>query len=204
MHLTKSHLIDETILLPPKQVHFLGPGLVLTRCVVVSHATSRNLVIVGARLEECTFETKTTLEDHRWCSAELISCRFVGRFFGCDFGACAEPGEPAGVIHGADFSQALIDGCQFFDCDLDSMVFAPWPTFMMRSPQNAASDLLDVDWPGSTRFVMEAAAESPAEVTAVVWNAELLCARAGVPLDELRRLFAGLPRVFSWRCCAPQ
>ncbi len=87
-------------------VYSLGPNLSLHNCNVVLKVSARNLIIVGARFIDCTFEVKQELKNHpQWVKASLKGCCFKGRPTGCDFGH--------GPDYGTGWEHGAIEDCDF-------------------------------------------------------------------------------------------
>ncbi|EPX59549.1 hypothetical protein D187_003039 [Cystobacter fuscus DSM 2262] len=133
-------------------LYFLGPNLSLRNCTVILKVSARNLIIVGARFIDCTFEVKQELKNHQqWVKASLKGCRFTGRLTGCDFGHW--PGYGTGWEHGAiedcDFTEARLDGCRIMGSDPATLRFPRWPCFTILDPIGRARELNRVQWPGA-------------------------------------------------------
>ena len=134
-------------------LYFLGPNLTLRNCTVVLKVSARNLIVIGARFIDCSFEVKQELKNHQqWIKASLKGCRFKGRLSGCDFGHWPEYGkEPEyqlGSIEDCDFSEARMDGCRIMGSDPRTLRFPKWPCFTILDPISRAPELLSVKWPG--------------------------------------------------------
>ncbi|WNG18288.1 hypothetical protein [Cystobacter fuscus] len=132
-------------------LYFLGPNLSLRNCTVVLKVSARNLIIIGARFIDCTFEVKQELKNHQqWVKASLKRCRFKGRFSGCDFGHWPDYGTGCeyGAIEDCDFTEARLDGCRIMGSDPATLRFPKWPCFTLLDPIGRARELNSVQWPG--------------------------------------------------------
>ncbi|WP_224360680.1 pentapeptide repeat-containing protein [Hyalangium versicolor] len=131
--------------------YFLGPNLSLRNYTVILKVSARNLIIVGARFIDCTFEVKQELKNHQqWVKASLNGCRFKGRLTGCDFGHWPNYGTgwEHGGIKDCDFTEARLDGCRIMGADPATIRFPKWPCFTILDPIGRASELRSVKWPG--------------------------------------------------------
>jgi hypothetical protein len=173
-------------------VYFLGPNLTLRNCTVLLKVSARNLIIIGARFTDCTFEVKQELKNHQqWIKASLKGCRFKGRLLGCDFGHWPEYGkEPEyqlGSIADCDFSEARLDACRIMGGDPRSLLFPRWPCFTILDPVRRAPELLSAEWPG--RFglvVLKDVANDPPGTTALTYHAPSVAKRMDTTPEELR------------------
>ncbi|MCY1073553.1 hypothetical protein [Archangium lansingense] len=132
-------------------LYFLGPNLSLRNCTVILKVSARNLIIVGARFFDCTFEVRQELKNHQqWVKASLKGCRFKGRLTGCDFGHWPNYGTgwEHGAIEDCDFSEARLDGCRIMGADPATLRFPRWPCFTILDPIGHAPELRSVKWPG--------------------------------------------------------
>ncbi|QRK11179.1 pentapeptide repeat-containing protein [Archangium violaceum] len=162
-------------------LYFLGPNLLLRNCTVILKVSARNLLIVGARFIDCTFEVKQELKNHQqWVFASLAGCRFKGRLSGCDFGHWPDYSERAGhgSIENCDFTEARLDGCRIMGSDPATLRFPKWPCFTILDPIRRARELNSVQWPGGFRpIVVEGQYRDPPCTTAVTLYAPALARR---------------------------
>ena len=164
-------------------LYFLGPNLSLKNCTVILKVSARNLIIIGARFIDCTFEVKQELKNHQqWVAASLRGCRFKGRLLGCDFGHWPEysdlPGYQHGFIEDCDFTEARMDDCRIMGCDPTTIRFPKWPCFTLLDPIGRAQELNRVPWPGGYCPVrVEGPYRDPPCTTAVMLYAPALAKR---------------------------
>ena len=192
MRLKSTTLVAQELTLDDESVHFLGPDLRLENCSVESMAKGKNLVVFKAELVNCDFRTMVTLENCPWSEARLLNCRFSGHFLGCDFGGNRDLYDWHGNIVSCDLTNALLDGCQFFDCDLNQMKLPAWPTVWIERPRENANNLLSLDWPDRLQFLVSAVTESPHGTSAVALHAPSIASQYSVSLQDLRHLFGRL------------
>jgi hypothetical protein len=156
-------------------LYFLGPNLSLRNCTVILKVSARNLIIVGARFIDCTFEVKQELKNHQqWVKASLKGCRFKGRLTGCDFGHWPDYGTgwEHGAIEDCDFSEAQLDGCRFHGCDPATLRFPKWPCFTFLDPIGRSRELNSVQWPGRVGpVVIESLYKQPPSTVALTEHA---------------------------------
>ena len=171
-------------------LYFLGPNLSLRNCTIILKVSARNLIIVGARFVDCTFEVKQELKNHQqWVKASLKGCRFKGRLTGCDFGHWPDYGTgwEHGAIEDCDFTEARLDGCRFHGCDTSTLRFPKWPCFTFLDPIGRSRELNSVQWPG--RFgpvVVEDLYDQPPSTKALTFFAPAEAKRYGTTPEELK------------------
>ncbi|WNG27746.1 hypothetical protein F0U62_29740 [Cystobacter fuscus] len=171
-------------------LYFLGPNLSLRNCTVVLKVSARNLIIIGARFIDCTFEVKQELKNHQqWVKASLKRCRFKGRFSGCDFGHWPDYGTgwEYGAIEDCDFTEARLDGCRIMGADPATLRFPKWPCFTILDPIGRARELNSVQWPGGVRpIIVEGQYRDPPCTMAVTLYAPSLAKRRETTEDAFR------------------
>ncbi|EPX62305.1 hypothetical protein D187_008492 [Cystobacter fuscus DSM 2262] len=79
-----------------------------------------------------------------WAPMKLKGCRFKGSFSGNDFGFRADlfDREKAGGVEDCDFSEARLNGCRFFNCDISTIRLPLWPCFSFMNPLGHAAKLV--------------------------------------------------------------
>jgi hypothetical protein len=171
-------------------LYFLGPNLSLRNCTVILKVSARNLIIVGARFIDCTFEVKQELKNHQqWVKASLKGCRFKGRLTGCDFGHWPDYGTgwEHGAIEDCDFTEARLDGCRIMGSDPATIRFPKWPCFTILDPIARARELNSVQWPGGFRpIVVEGQYRDPPCTMAVTLYAPSLARRRDTTEEAFR------------------
>jgi hypothetical protein len=173
-------------------LYFLGPNLSLRNCTVILKVSARNLIIIGARFIDCTFEVNQELKNHQqWIRASLQGCRFKGRLTGCDFGHWPEYGsEPEyqlGAIEDCDFTEARLDGCRIMGSDPATIRFPKWPCFTFLDPIRRAPELRGVKWPGLFgRITVEKLHTQPAPIQSLTYHAPSIAKRLETTPEELK------------------
>lgn len=193
-HILEHRSIDnESIILDNSVVHFLGPKLTLTTCTVDLRLSGRQLAIVEAELVDCHIKVRRTLKNFPWCDASLRGCRFTGTLSGHDFGHWPDLYAPNGGIRDCDFSAAILDGCRFIECDIDSITLPTWPCFTIINPIARAADMLAIQWPGRLGILGEIYADSPPPgIVAVTHHAPTLVKGLGGTEEELKKALDSL------------
>jgi hypothetical protein len=175
-------------------LYFLGPNLSLRNCTVILKVSARNLIIVGARFIDCTFEVKQELKNHQqWVKASLKGCRFKGRLTGCDFGHWPDYGTgwEHGAIEDCDFSEAQLDGCRFHGCDPATLRFPKWPCFTFLDPIGRSRELNSVQWPGRVGpVVIESLYKQPPSTVALTEHALSVAKQFDTTPEELKAALA--------------
>ncbi|MFP2904227.1 hypothetical protein ACLESD_03950 [Pyxidicoccus sp. 3LFB2] len=187
---------NERIEVNAGDIGFLGPNLTLRNCTLVLRVATRNLILIGPRLIDCTIEVKKELRNLRWCSAFLKGCRFKGAMTGSDFGRWPYAETPErGGIEDCDFTEARLDACRFIDCDLSTIQLPSWPCFSILDPGSRKSELLAHPWPGSMRVTVDSFTDAPPGTRAVTYFAPAVAKRNDTTAEALRAVLDTLPGV---------
>jgi hypothetical protein len=121
----------------------------LDRCVVDFRKSGwRGFIFTHNVFRDCEIRVRRPMKNIRW-DAVFDSCRFVGQFFGCDFGPHpfelarqAERGDAfRPTIAGGSFVRARLRLCRFFETNVDAIQWPGWPTVLVvdpRAPEHAA------------------------------------------------------------------
>lgn len=186
-HLQHQSLEAAELILTDKEHNYLGPGLLLKGCRVVLRTSAKALTMTNVKFLDCQFEAKKKLVNfNMWCATDLQGCSFAGCFEGNDFGCWPEQ-YPNGSIKDCDFSGAVLDGCRFIDCDIESIKLPAWPCFTILHPHQRQAELESIAWPGKLEHWFGGILWSPAKTAAVVGYAPELVKKFGSNEDELRR-----------------
>lgn len=114
---------SQTIKLAAGHITALGPKLVLRHCTIECHLTARELVLIDVEFHNCTFIAKRQLTGYKFLRSRFYDCSFEGTFSGCDFGKRRDAYKGLGDMHRCSFSNARLDACRFFECDVATIKF---------------------------------------------------------------------------------
>jgi hypothetical protein len=171
----------------------IGPDARFEDCEVVVKARSRYCIMNGAEFLACTITAKRRLQ---WdCTkARLTRCTLRGSFSGSDFGYRPPPygDSDFGAIGDCDFSQAILDGCRFFGCDLSSLKLPPWPCFTIVDRAKAFEAIKEKPLPGTLDILFEPAV--PGEL-ACCYYAPQVTRERHVTEEEIHRLIQDNPYI---------
>jgi hypothetical protein len=197
IHHEKREVIGERFELTKGPIYWLGPDLTLRDCTVVISATGRSLVPMSGQFINCTIQAKGLLKGVVWAPMKLKGCRFKGRFGGNDFGFRADlfDREKAGGIEDCDFSEAHLNGCRFFNCDMSTIRLPLWPCFSFMEPLGHAAELVHREWPGQFGIIVEGLAKNPVGTVAESWHAPTVAEKMDTTVEELRAALEGVPWV---------
>jgi hypothetical protein len=179
-----------------EHLYYLGHHLTLRRCHLIIKVPTRALVITRTQLIDCTLDIKKELKNFRWEDVILKGCRFTGAMTGNDFGRWPFAEQPElGSIEDCDFTDARLDACRFFDCDLRRMKLPSWPCFTVLDPVGRKSELLARQWPGTMRIIVESFTDDLPETLAVTYFAPALAKRNDTTPEAIRAVLDTLPGV---------
>lgn len=193
IQLQNQELMNEQLVLDnPSEVHYLGHNLTLRDCTLVIKVPARALVIARAWLIGCTVETQRTLKGFLWDWAHLRDCQFRGRYSSNDFGTFSHaPAE--GSIAGCNFTQAQLDGCRFFGCDVNTLSFPSWPCFTLLEPGRRRHELGALPWPGKNgALIGKVLAQTPVAAMALTYSAPSLAKRCGTTPEAIKAVLEKL------------
>lgn len=179
MNIQNQHLIEKEILLNDRKSFSIVSGSILERCRVVSAVPATSMSFDGSTLLHCDFTTKTQLKGMGWNRTNLKNVTFHGKYIENEFGALADtPTE----MRCCDFTAAHLDGCMFYQCELDTLTFPKWPYFVVKSPVENSAEMARQSPSPALETLCESFELLHHEVTAVVYYVPTL--RKLIPADE--------------------
>jgi hypothetical protein len=198
IHYKEREIVGERLELPKRAIYWLGPNVTLRRCNLVISVASRWLHLLSGHLIDCTIHAKSELKNARWTRMNFKGCRFKGRFTGNDFGFREESYDEwrIGGIEDCDFSEARLDACRFYNCDMKTIQLPRWPCFTLLDPVPRAAELARVEWPGGFGpVVIEGLGEQEEGMVALTYHAPSVAERLGTTAEALQAVLERLPGV---------
>jgi hypothetical protein len=199
IHYENREIEGERLELTNKEaIYWLGPNVTLRDCTLVTHISARWLHLVSGSLIDCAIHAKSQLKGLPWTAMKLKGCRFKGRFAGNEFGfrEDGDARERAGGIEDCDFSEAQLQGCGFYNCDMSTIRLPRWPCFTFLNPLGHVAELRQNAWPGRVgRVTIEVVCESPTGTVAVTWHAPTVAEKMDTTVEELRAALERVPGV---------
>lgn len=198
IHYREREIVGERLELSKDALYWLGPELTLRDCTVVISVASRGLTLMSGQLIDCTLQAKGELKNKRWARMGFRGCRFKGRFTGNDFGFREDDLDRwrLGGIADCDFSEARLDACRFYQCDMRTIRLPRWPCFTLLDPVRRAEELARVAWPGRYgQVVIEGLRKQEAGIVALTDHAPSLVARLDTTAEALRAILETVPGV---------
>jgi hypothetical protein len=198
IHYKDREIVGERLELPTGALYWLGPNLTLRGCTVVISVAASGLTLMSGQLIDCAIQAKGELKNLRWATMGFKGCRFKGRFRGNDFGFIEDDLDKwkLGAVVDCDFSEARLDGCRFYHCDMSTIRLPRWPCFTLLDPVRRAAELARETWPGSFGpVIIEELPKQEASVVAVTYHAPSVAERRGTTAEELRVVLERLPGV---------
>ena len=195
IHYEDREIVGERLELSKGALYWLGPNLTLRNCTLVISVASRGLTLMSGQLIDCTLQAKSELKNKRWARMNFKGCRFKGRFTGNDFGFREDDLDKwrLGGIEDCDFSEARLDSCRFYNCNMQTIQLPRWPCFTLLDPVMRAAELARVEWPGLFGpVVIEGLAEQEQAVVALTYHAPSVAERLDTTAEELRAVLEGL------------
>ena len=194
MNLQNQTLSSVTIVFDDKSTYnAIGADVVLTNYIIES------FVPAGARGIRATliggeFRTKVQLHGFFWCEARLERVKFVGRYRNNRFGRLPEYGEK-GAVENCDFSSDTLDDCEFYDCNVDSLLYPAWPHLTAVRPKQVLADLESHSMSLPLRNFFEFLDLVDDDCDAIVRNVDRLKLNDDFPYDELRAIVSQVPNL---------
>lgn len=179
---------NQKIILPNVEMNYLGHNLILKNCEVVIDTSAKGLVVADVQFINSRIVVKKTLNNFRWHSADLIDCSIQGKFVGNDFGSRDFGIASRGVVQNCDFSLAILDGCRFFDCDVDSLIVPPWPCFALKKPLDKIEWLREFEG-GELAELAEIYEDDGLNPDMIVESAISVAKETGIDIEILREAF---------------
>jgi hypothetical protein len=175
-----------------QEANVLGPDLTIRGSRLSLQLNPRMLTLLGVRFLDCDITAKRALRTFLWHSALLEDCRFHGTFVGNDFGLRTDGYSEGGGVTRCDFSDAILDGCRFFGCDLMTIVLPQWPCFTLLNPRVHFDQMVGLEWPGQLGTWARSYSFSPPTTLASTEFAPTLMKRYEVSEEELRTAISRL------------
>jgi Pentapeptide repeats (8 copies) len=198
IHYKDQEIVGERLELPKGPLYWLGPNLTLRDCTLVISVASRWLTLMSGQFIDCSIQAKSELKNKRWARMNFKGCRFKGRFRGNDFGFVEDDLDKwrLGGIENCDFSEAMLDGCRFYNCDMSTIRLPRWPCFTFMDPVRRAAELAREAWPGSFGpVIIEGLSTQEASVVALTYHAPSVAERRGTTAEALRAVLERVPSV---------
>jgi hypothetical protein len=191
MKLKDTHISNEKIILAGEDIPSLGPNLVLENCEVVSNETE--LIFAGFKMIGGQFVQQVPLEDHRFKFGHFSGVKFSGIFSGCDFGDW-ESNERSS-IENCDFSGAMLDGCRFLNCEVETLVLPKWPCFTLVNPSGTRKFVQSKEWPAKIASYLDFCTDEDPECVAVCDDAARVAKKNSLSLSEFRDILLTVPSI---------
>jgi hypothetical protein len=198
IHYRDREIVGERLELSKGALYWLGPNLTLRNCTVVISVASRWLTFMSGRFIDCTIQAKGELKNKRWARINLKGCHFKGRFTGNDFGFRDDDLDEwrVGGIADCDFTEARLDACRFYNCDMSTIRLPRWPCFTILDPVRRAEELARAEWPGTYgRVVIEGLKRQETSIVALTDHAPSAAAHFDTTPEEFRAVLERLPGV---------
>lgn len=198
IHFKDREIAGERLELTKGPLYWLGPNLTLRDCTVIISAARRSLTLMSGQFINCTIQVKGEIKTLAWAPMKLTGCRFTGRFGGNDFGFREDLDErrKLGGIEDCDFSEASLNGCRFFNCDMSTIRLPRWPCFTIMDPRGHAAELVRREWPGQFGILVEGLAKNPEGTVAETWHAPTVAEKMDTTIEELRAALERAPGIF--------
>jgi hypothetical protein len=191
MKLAHQELLNEVILLGPKEVNVLGPDLALNQSHLELETDANGLVVAGLRMMGGTLRAKRPLKNFHFERAHFVGVQFSGTFVGCDFGDWESPSTSS--VSDCDFSSANLDGCRFLNCDPRTIKFPPWPCFTILSPSAAKSFVAEASEFGKLRVFLSIYTDEDPKCVAIVGNAFRVAEKYRLDLAHMKEQLSLVP-----------
>jgi len=188
MRFANETIIDKEIKLFDNEVNFLGPNLIIKNCNIISNCNSKALSFNDVKLVDTVFDSKVLLKNFEWNRVCLEGVTFIGHYSGCDFGSLKEFDDEVGHVMNCNFSQTVLDGCRFMNCNPETIVFPKWPCFTILEPNRHSGELKLEKWPGDIGMIMEIFTDSPSGTSAVTGYATEIVSQLGGGVEDFKAM----------------
>lgn len=188
---------DSDLTFTDQEPNVLGPNLTVKDSRITLRVKPKMLTLLGVKFVNCDINAKRSLNNFLWHSASLDQCRFFGTYVGTDFGNRSDGYSESGGLAECDFSDAILDGCRFFGCDMTSVVLPKWPSFTLSMPRNHFEQMADLDWPGRLGTWARSYSFFPAATEAITEYAPTLMKMYSITEQEVRVAISRLPNLLT-------
>lgn len=148
-------------------------------------------IILRTTVTDSEVIAKVPVKNKRFFKTRFINCRFRGAFQSIKFGRGFRPElyEDFGTIEGCDFTDAVLDDCEFVNVDVSTIKFPLRDHVVLLEPYKRAGDVAKVKWPGNMARYMALCTEPEEWLKAVVAHIPPLARQLNCTPEELRRAF---------------
>lgn len=116
------------------EVNCLGPNLELDNCTVEIGVPSKDLIVSQVSMTDCEIVFPKKTSNYDWRRAKFVNCRFKGTLTDHDFGYSAKIRNSIGALINCDFRDEILDGCRFFEVNMEQVKLPLWPCFTVLRP----------------------------------------------------------------------
>lgn len=191
MKLHHATVAEENIKLLDQEVNVLGPELYVEDCNIYSDCDNGALIIAGMKMVGGKFFQDSPLTNFHFENAHFLNVKFSGTFIGCDFGDW-DDSERSSVSH-CDYSDAILDGCRFLNCDMESIKLPKWPCFTLINPSVARSAVLSRQWPSKVGMILDIYTDNDPECVGICGDAQRLAKKNSLSIADFRQLLMTVP-----------
>lgn len=150
--------------------------------------------VLLSTVEDCNVVAAKRQRDFRFFRARFIGCSFFGTYSGIDFGRRGEVEVEGdfGSVENCDFTNAVLDGCRFFNVEVSTLRLPRWPHVVVEKPHLLADLVAAIDWPGHLGEYMEICTNKPSSLSATVIHIPSLAQFVRCTEEEARQAFEQL------------
>lgn len=162
-------------------------------CTISINCSARELVVNNCTFQDCLIGAKKAQADHQFFTSTFERCKFVGDFWGCEFGfRNALHGKTRGTIADSDLSEARLDLVSFNNCDVGTLKLPHWPHFTILDPSATAKLIPNPKTCGDLDTLKATCLAQKPITKAITCYAEFLLEETIYDRVELRRLLSSV------------
>jgi len=165
-------------------------GSALRDCEIVVQCAARKYRFVDCHMIGGIFHQKSILKNSRFERVKFHGVKFIGRYSGVDFGwrnssQLHDESVVAGQVLNCDFFEARMDGCRFFNTNIQSNRLPDRPFVAVRAGSSLEVPTESVASGLEWRLLIGRYESVAGEDVIVVDNIELLSKEYKIPVEEL-------------------
>lgn len=158
-------LVGETVILSDNHCRGLVRSTLIGGVLQFAQPKKAGLLALST-IKDCAVDAVMPQRDRNMFLARFINCRFTGVFSGIDFGCShtVERDGDFGAVDHCDFSEAILDGCRFFNVDPVELRFPRSNHAVLVDLRTRADDVASMAWPGLLGSYLALAADMPSSL----------------------------------------
>lgn len=198
MNLKNQTLVGEELIIDDtKSFNAIGKDVVLKDCKIKISVPTKALGIRG-KIIGGEVTVKKELHGFHWLEAHLEGVRFTGSLTNNRFGNLNGYGNSEGFITKCNFRDTRLRDCEFFNCDVESIVFPGWPCICIKNIDLIHREISSYDVPDSLADFLDYIEDDDLcddDLVALTLDCEKISKKESIPMEDLKAWAAAIQEI---------